>query len=85
MNNGFYIEVYKHRKLIMYNVLQVYRIMYYPKCITIFHCRPLGMINLNCRPLGIIILHCRPIDIVMLHCRPLGIVMLHYRPLAMVI
>ena len=27
MNNEFYVEVYKHRYLIMYNVMQVYRIL----------------------------------------------------------
>ena len=34
MNNGFYVEIYKHRKLIMYKVLQVYRIFCYPIFIT---------------------------------------------------
>ena len=34
MNNGFYLEVYKHRSLIMYNVLQIYRISCYSIFIT---------------------------------------------------
>ena len=34
MNNGFYVEVYTHRSLIMYNVLQIYRISCYPIFIT---------------------------------------------------
>ena len=32
MNKGFYVEVHKHRLLIMYNMLQVYRI----SCVPIF-------------------------------------------------
>ena len=34
MKNGFYVEVFKLRSLIMYNVLQIYRISYYPIFIT---------------------------------------------------
>ena len=34
MNNGFYVEVYKLRLLMMYNVLQVYRISCNPIFIT---------------------------------------------------
>ena len=48
MNNGFYVEVYKHRWLIMYNVLHVYRILYYLICITctllIAQCTLLGVL-----------------------------------------
>ena len=43
MNNGFYVEDQKHRIIIMYNVLQVYRISCYAIFITYLDIQ-LGMV-----------------------------------------